>query len=314
MPSIFELNQKRMQMGLAPRYANGPKRNEKRLFAYGSKGVSVIKETGQRVIKMVCSTEDEDRAQEVIKQDGWKLDNFQKNNVLLWCHESWEPSIGTCENMRVDGGKLVGDGVETKSERDDKAHMIFDKYETGELNAFSVGFIPLSWVHFDAKGNQTDSWWDAARTEYTECELLENSCVPVPCNQAALQLAFGQTRTARKQNTPRVVGYDGVDPEVAVRSMMTIIEKEGRVLSSKNRKLCQDAYDALGSVLGIDPDEADSDGKSAEQLSDLLATANEEIEFLKIRVKSLTDVSVEALNVVHRTMTTARDALTRAGR
>ncbi len=124
----------------------------------------------------VASTATVDRHGEIVSPDGWNLENFKSNPVLLWSHDHTIPAIGKATNVWVDGigehAKLKFTGVWQTVTNEGKAaaQLVAD----GILNSFSVGFIPKEMV-----GNT-----------YTEQELLEISLVNVPANPDAMVLAY----------------------------------------------------------------------------------------------------------------------------
>jgi HK97 family phage prohead protease len=122
----------------------------------------------------VASTETIDRQGEVIKQDGWELDNFKSNPVLLVSHNYQEFPIGKATEIKVEGGRLVFRAVFSQTTQ--KAIEAYSLIKEGILNAFSVGFIPREYD--DENGNII-----------TKAELLEISLVPVPANPEAVVLA-----------------------------------------------------------------------------------------------------------------------------
>lgn len=126
----------------------------------------------------VASDDIEDRDGEVIRQDGWDLNNFKQNPILLWSHDPEEPLIGKAENIRfrtIDGRKKLTfePNFHKKSER---SRLIADLVDSGYLNSVSVGFIPK-----ELDGNII-----------TKLELLEISFVNIPANPRAVSLAFAK--------------------------------------------------------------------------------------------------------------------------
>lgn len=124
----------------------------------------------------VASTATVDRHGEVVSPEGWNLENFKKNPVLLWSHDHTIPAIGVATKIWVEGigerAKLMFAGKwQTVTEQGKAAAQLV---ADGILNSFSVGFIP-----FDMNGNT-----------YTEQELLEISLVNVPANPDAMMLAY----------------------------------------------------------------------------------------------------------------------------
>jgi len=154
---------------------------DKKLEKQIAKGfIEVVKseenETEGKLGLAIISTDTVDRHGDVIKADGWDFKAFKKNPVMLWSHNSgWDenrPSIGKVENIEVKDGKVFFTPVFDME--DGFAKNIFNKFKKGMLNAFSIGFRPLSW-------KETDTGY-----EFIEQEALEFSAVNVPANAEAL--------------------------------------------------------------------------------------------------------------------------------
>src|ERR1700712_2550300 len=45
---------------------------------------------------VIISTEDVDRAGEIVRQDGWELTNYKNNPIVLWGHDYYSLGIGIC--------------------------------------------------------------------------------------------------------------------------------------------------------------------------------------------------------------------------
>jgi len=134
-----------------------------------------VKKEGTKLVA-VASTGVEDRMGEVVKADGWVLDNFLKNPVLLFAHRYDLPPIGIAKNIMITGESLTFEPMFhdlTELAREIKSLFFADP---PIMRAFSVGFIPLE---FDPKNMSI----------ITKSELLEISAVPVPANQEALLIA-----------------------------------------------------------------------------------------------------------------------------
>lgn len=126
-------------------------------------------ETG--TFEVVITTEDVDRYGEVIKLDGWALDHYMKNPVVLWGHDHFTPPIGVATSIERQDGKLVAKG---KFAPHAFAQEIRASYDAGIIRATSVGFI-----EHEREGNFI-----------TKAELIEFSFVSVPANPYALSLAM----------------------------------------------------------------------------------------------------------------------------
>lgn len=133
-----------------------------------------------RAVDFVLSTEIEDRAGDTIALDGWKLDAYRKNPVVLWSHNHSIPAIGRCEKIRVDGKALVGQVVFASAEQHPFADTIYRLVAGRFINTGSVGFIPLEWKFTD-KG-----------IAFVEHELIEYTICNVPMNPQALARAASE--------------------------------------------------------------------------------------------------------------------------
>ena len=131
---------------------------------------------GKRIA--VASDEIEDREGEILSMDGWRLDNFKRNPVLLWAHNPSELPIGQAKNIRTEIVNGVKKLVFEPFFHDitEKAKAIKQMFEEGILKTFSVGFLPI-----EQDGNK-----------FVNQELLEISAVPVPANPRAMMLAMSK--------------------------------------------------------------------------------------------------------------------------
>lgn len=136
---------------------------------------------GGEGLEFVLSDATVDRHGDVVDPAGWDLRHFKKNPIALFAHQSGFP-IGTWENLRVDGGKLIGRLRLAAKGTSARLDELISLVEQGILRAVSVGFRPIDSDPIDPKQP-----WGAQR--YKKQELLETSLVSVPANPAALALA-----------------------------------------------------------------------------------------------------------------------------
>lgn len=180
----------------------------------------VAKDTTANTFTAVASTATVDRHGEIVSPEGWDLENFKKNPVLLWSHDHTIPAIGKATKVWVEGfgnsAKLMFSGIwqTVTDEGKAAAQLVAD----GILNSFSVGFIPSEMV-----GNT-----------YTEQELLEISLVNVPANPDAIMLAYKSLKD------------NGFDEKVAktITQQFASIGEVRKDLFSKERGAVQDELDA----------------------------------------------------------------------
>lgn len=144
------------------------KKNLVKLFK--SKATSIDEAKYQATF--VISDESVDRQGEIIKQDGWKFENYLNNPVVLFGHDSYGLPVGKTVDIYTEGEKTYA-VIEFAAEIYDKAKTIWEMVKGGILRTVSVGFI-----NEEYEGN-----------ELTKNELLEISIVPVPANPNAILLA-----------------------------------------------------------------------------------------------------------------------------
>lgn len=129
------------------------------------------------VFEVIATTEDIDRHGETIKIDGWDLQNYLKNPIILFGHSynELEDIIGRATDVRFDGTSMIVKGTFASAEANPKAQQLRKLYEEGIVKTVSVGFIPLERDPYNP-------------SVITRAELLELSFVPVPANPEALDV------------------------------------------------------------------------------------------------------------------------------
>ncbi len=127
----------------------------------------------------VISTTDVDRSGDRVTQD-WDLSHFKLNPIALAFHQHDKP-VGVWENIRVEGGKLLGDLKLAAKGTSDFIDEIIALVEQGILKATSIGFrsgdvIENAYGGYDLSANY----------------LLEVSLVSVPDQQHALRKSLSK--------------------------------------------------------------------------------------------------------------------------
>ena len=123
-------------------------------------------------IKGYASTNDTDRAGDVIKKEAWEkggLDNFGNNPIILFNHDYNKP-IGRATSLETDEKGLKITANLSKSAGD-----VTNLVKEGILRAFSVGF----------RVKDADYMEEGDGYLIKDAELFEVSVVSVPANQAA---------------------------------------------------------------------------------------------------------------------------------
>jgi HK97 family phage prohead protease len=136
-------------------------------------------ENEDRTLDFIVSTAAVDRMNDRIMVDGWNLDPFKANPVVLFGHDGGEPPVAKATNIGVVGDNLVARAEFTSKDLYPFGDMIYRMYLEGFMRATSVGFIPkeFDFTEDESRGGGFD---------FTQQELLEFSAVPVPANPEAL--------------------------------------------------------------------------------------------------------------------------------
>jgi len=143
----------------------------------------------ERSVTAIISTGSVDRDEEVLVPKGAILDNYLKNKVVLWSHDSFSPPVGKAVWVKKRRNDIIAKAIFALTER---AEEIWQLFKGGFLNAFSVGFIPLEYREPTPDDIKKTPEYASARRLYTKWELLEFSAVAVPANPEALALAVKQ--------------------------------------------------------------------------------------------------------------------------
>ena len=140
-------------------------------------------ETQDQAITFGLSADDVDRHGDVISADGWVLDAYEENPVLLWAHDYRHPAIGRAAKMWTEPHRLLANMEFAPTEF---AQEIASLYRSGFQWGVSVGFKPLRYE--ERRDEKTGSFLGL---RFLEQELLEVSAVPVPANRSALRRSDG---------------------------------------------------------------------------------------------------------------------------
>ena len=145
---------------------------------------SSAEKTGERTRRVIVSDESVDRYNTTFRAAGWETGNFEKNPVLLWCHDASKLPLGRATIIR---GKtdLRADVEFFGPELNPDADRVLRMIDAGVL-AVSHRFEPLEYSYNLDREQHGDGWYPPI--DYTRQELLEVSIVTVPGNANALPL------------------------------------------------------------------------------------------------------------------------------
>ena len=161
---------------------------ESSLSSYGQKG------TANAALTFVLSTDDVDRHGDVVSADGWRLEAYLRNPVLLWAHDYRHPAIGRAVSVWTEPHRLL---AKMEFAPGAFAQEVASLYATGFQWGVSVGFRPIRWE--ERRDARTGAFLGL---RYLEQELLEVSAVPVPANRQALRRQWGEAALTPSLSEP----------------------------------------------------------------------------------------------------------------
>lgn len=242
--------------------------------------MSIMKKVGTVEVSddlvFVLSDATPDRYGDVVEARGWDLGWFKRNPIALFGHDNAFP-IGTWEDVRVEGNKLLGRlklaEQGTSARIDELRSLVQQKI----LRAVSVGFKPIETEPNGTRG-----------TRFLKQELLETSLVSVPANPSALavaksmhisadtmRLAFGENAEGGRGNGVEPTGENAAPPQAkSVRHTMQKTLSQ-RIEDAQNDLIRE--KDALTAHLNED----DADPIVTEELSSRIEQKSASVEALK---------------------------------
>lgn len=136
-------------------------------------------------LTFVASSTKPNRYGFALRNEGWRLDSYNANPVVLWMHNPFQPPIGKGTALSK-GGKIILDQVQFDTE-DELGAAVDSKYRRGFLSAVSV-----SWGYVDKTGMPLENWWRLSNEEIENeafYDLEEVSAVSVPGDPRAVRKA-----------------------------------------------------------------------------------------------------------------------------
>ena len=123
----------------------------------------------------------------MVSADGWRLEAYRENPVLLWAHDYQHPAIGRAVSVWTEPHRLL---AKVEFAPSAFAQEVATLYAAGFQWGVSVGFRPVRWE--ERRDSRTGA---LVGLRYLEQELLEVSAVPVPANRSALRRGVGDALT-----------------------------------------------------------------------------------------------------------------------
>jgi len=159
------------------------------------------KDFGDKPILAFTATDaSEDRHGSTINPNGWELNPYRSNPVVLWGHQQLVHSIGKTLALQKAGGAWDVDIEFLVDEWSDYGGPNFAQLSyriaQRDILGLSVGFIPKEWKDRNA---ETIPSFFAENVAYLRQELTEISLVNVPSNRATLQKALSDSVISEKE-------------------------------------------------------------------------------------------------------------------
>ncbi len=197
---------------------------------YTINSVEVVKgendDEESRTLRFIITTEAVDRDNDIISVDGWNVENFLKNPVVLFGHNASQPPIAKALNLIFETNSIKSEAEFMHPDISPFSDMIFKMYKGGFMNAISVGFSPEEFNFDETRGG--------FGVNFLKQELLEYSAVPVPSNPEALQLA----RHKGIDTTPLMSWAEKIldeDKESGLYIPKSVVEKMHRDADGKSK-------------------------------------------------------------------------------
>lgn len=155
-----------------------------------------------RTVQFVISDNTRDRHGTVIPVNAWRLDNYNKNGIVAYMHDTGGSLFSSNDpdlilgpgRAFVDEGKLIGEVTFETEDINPLAEKIFKKVMNGTLKATSVGFHE----HAGDWGKRAEEQ-DENTYYFKDVELVEFSIVNIPSNPNALKRSWDGFMDKKKE-------------------------------------------------------------------------------------------------------------------
>ena len=189
----------------------------------------------ERTVTALISTDTVDRDREVLLPKGADTEKYEKNPVVQWAHDYFDPPIGKA--LWIKKGRK-GITAKIKFAVTEKAEEIYQLFKAGFMKAFSVGFLVNESHEPTPDEIKKRPEWAEARRIIDKWELLEFSAVPVPANPDALAVAVKSKEVNLSDDMKKELGIEDEDTstnnaevEIEVKEEKPLIIVPHRVLT-----------------------------------------------------------------------------------
>lgn len=150
--------------------------------AVRTNGSADLENSTGRQISYVLSDTSVGRDNHVVAASAWQLDNFLRNPVMPWAHDTSQPTIAKWVDIATRGNRLVGTAEYADRDTYPFADTIFRLVKGGFLNAVSTSWLPIEWKFSTDRSRP-------GGIDFLKVDLLECSQVPVPALPTAIATA-----------------------------------------------------------------------------------------------------------------------------
>tara|TARA_B100000519_G_scaffold180974_1_gene172967 strand:+ start:396 stop:1490 length:1095 start_codon:yes stop_codon:yes gene_type:complete len=165
----------------------------------------------------VASTEAPDRYGDIINVQGWQLENYRSNPIILLNHNASALPMGRGDVAIVDNQLMIE--VEFDME-DEKAAEVARKVKAGFINAVSVGFNSGASVYRNELPEES-KYYGEKGIYFQSAELLEVSIVTIPANPEAI---------AAKEYKPDTEQLAKEVSAQVAKHILEVLEEEGKYI------------------------------------------------------------------------------------
>lgn len=138
---------------------------------------------------VIISTSQPDRMGDVVVSSGINYAKYMADNPIILFNHGRDMQVGGAPIAKATSMKTFKNKVESKfvfADGDEQAARIKNLWETGYLNAASIGAIPTKVEDMEPKGDDIFSQMFPPQ-RILECELVEYSLVAIPANSGAVR-------------------------------------------------------------------------------------------------------------------------------
>lgn len=194
-----------------------------------------------------------------INPDGWDLETFRANPVALWSHGMdaiGRVPIGRWENVRSEGGKLLGRLQLAAKGTSDRIDELISLVQQGILRAVSVGFEVIE------EGKRGDDF-EIMRQALSEASLVAigsnknalQQARSLNISESTLQMVFGE-QAERDRRSVSPGGHAAIPPSKVKKMDLPISKRIENAQTDLN--MARDAYQAHVANEDYDIEKADT--------------------------------------------------------